>query len=66
MTQGAQDTADLAAVGCDRDPSVVVGGEDGVEHALGAGVLRTGRFARLAVPELVVLCEPGLDVPGGE
>lgn len=45
---------------------MVIYAEDLVQDLLAAGVLGVGRFGRDTVPELVVLGEAGLDLPGGE
>lgn len=66
MAQSTQNAADLATVRGDGDPCVVVGREDRVEDALGAGVLGTGSFTRDAVPKLVVLRKAWFNLPSRE
>lgn len=62
MAQDAEKAADLTAVRGDGDPGVVVGGEDVVEDALGAGVLGARGLSDNTGPELVVLGEARLDL----
>jgi len=50
----------------DGNDAALVGAKDLVERDLGAVVLRARCLGRDAVPELVVLCEGGLEFPGRE
>lgn len=62
MTKHPQEAADFTAVGGDRDPSVIVVGEDIVEDGFRASVLGARRLGNDAGPELVLLGEVSLDV----
>jgi len=66
MSENAQETADLAAVRSDGQPSVGVVGENVVQHALRARVLSGGSLSYDSGPEGVVLGECGFEVEGRE
>ena len=66
MAEYEEGTGDFAAVRSDRDPCMVIRGEDLVEPFLRASILGVGCFGRDAVPEFVVFCETRLDDEGWE
>ena len=62
MTKNPQDAADLATVRGDRDPGVIVVGEDVVEDGFGTSILGARRLGDDTGPELVLFGEFSLDV----
>lgn len=66
MAQDTQDTANLATVRRDGDPSVIIAAEHRIKHRLASIELGAACLCIVRIPQLVVLREATFDLVGRE